>query len=144
MMTYVSVLTLLAFLLVGHVHDGDTWTDITGQRWRLWGVDALELDQQCNGRPCGEMARDALERLISDHTVDCESRGKSYDRIVGQCKVDDVDLSREMVRQGWAFDEPNFSHGLYSYDETIARDRRRGMWSLSGVIRPSEWRRIHK
>ena len=139
----VSVLTLLAFLIGGNVHDGDTFTSIDGTRWRLYGVDALELDQVCGGQPCGEMARDALEQLIAGQQVDCESRGRSYGRIVGQCHVGDLDLSREMIRAGWAFDEPDFSHGIYSYDETIARDHRRGMWGMSGVVRPREWRKLN-
>jgi endonuclease YncB( thermonuclease family) len=49
-----------------------------------------------------------------------------------------------MVRQGWAFDEPDFSNGLYSHEEALARDQRRGMWGMSGVIRPSEWRRTRQ
>jgi endonuclease YncB( thermonuclease family) len=143
MMSVVSLLFLAVHFLVPRIHDGDTFYDASGKGWRLWGADALELRQWCNGRACGENARDALVELIGGREVTCERRGKSYDRTVGQCFVDGMDLGREMVRAGWAFDEPDYSNGLYSYDETLARDRRRGMWSYTGVMRPSEWRRTH-
>jgi endonuclease YncB( thermonuclease family) len=144
MASAVSVMMLLGFLLVGHIHDGDTFTDVSGTRWRLWGGDALELRQWCNGRACGENARDALIEIVGGRDVVCESRGKSHDRIVGQCFVGETDLMREMIRQGWAFDEPDFSNGKYSTDEVYARDHKRGMWSMAGVIRPSEWRKRNR
>jgi len=142
-MTWSSFLFLAVHFLVPHIHDGDTFTDASGKRWRLWGVDALEARQWCNDRACGENARDALVELIGGREVTCERRGKSYDRTVGQCFVEGKDLGREMVRAGWAFDEADYSNGLYSYDETLARDQRRGMWGMSGVIRPSEWRKAN-
>lgn len=115
-----------------HVHDGDTFM-IAGQWWRLWGVDAVELDQTCIGRtseqPCGYRARDALIEVIGDKPIRCEQRGISHKRLVGRCWAGSVDLSSEMARRGWALDWPRYSHGLYSVDERSAREAKRGVWA---------------
>jgi endonuclease YncB( thermonuclease family) len=127
------------------VHDGDTFT-LDGQRWRLWGVDAVELAQTCQSgsrvEPCGVEARDALVVLIGNANVRCEPHGKSYDRLVGRCWAGSVDLSAEMARGGWALDWQRYSHGEYAGEEREARDAHRGVWATQ-FTRPWEWRAHH-
>ena len=120
------------------VHDGDTLR-VDGQRWRLWGVDAPELEQTCSGQPCGEQARDALSDLVAGHVVVCEARGRSYDRLVGVCSAGGVDLGAAMVRQGWALDYRRFSGGTYNVLESAAKRETRGIWRYR-FIPPWEWR----
>lgn len=139
-MSFVSVVMLIG-IIISRIHDGDRFTAKNHIRWRLWGVDALEIGQVCNGKSCGLDAREALVAIIGMREVTCTQKGRSYDRLVGQCFVGETDLSREMVRAGWAFDMPKYSNGLYSTDQTDARDHRRGMWGMSGVVRPDVWRR---
>lgn len=130
------------------VHDGDTFT-LNGQRWRLWGVDAPELDQLCSFagqlEHCGRESRDALEALTRREPVDCAAVGRSYDRLVGHCWAGDhgSDLSSEMVRQGWALNWDRYSHGAYAAEEQDAREHRRGIWSTE-FTNPWEWRAAHR
>lgn len=100
----------LAFLcVVGPIHDGDTFTCKEGPRVRVWGVDAPELATEA-----GPASRRALTRLIAGKTLECEKKGRSYDRVVARCFVDGRDVAEEMVRGGFAADWPKFSHGAYS------------------------------
>ena len=124
-----------------HVHDGDTLT-IDATRWRLWGVDAVELDQICQGRfaLCGVEARDHLRALIAGHSVTCEPRGRSYDRVVGLCRAHGVDLSAAQVAAGHALDYPRYSHGRYADEEAGARAAVRGIWA-GDFVTPEQWRK---
>ena len=141
-----SVVTGIASAFSGQplVADGDTFM-VGSQRVRLWGVDAPEGHQNCQdgaGRSyaCGDEARAELVRLIGSRIVTCEARDiDPYGRTVGQCRVGDVDLGREMVSRGWAVDYTQFSHGAYAEAQADARANRRGIWSGT-FQRPSDWR----
>jgi endonuclease YncB( thermonuclease family) len=122
------------------VHDGDTLT-VDGTHWRLWGVDAPELEQRCgdSGWRCGELARDALESLVSGHVVLCEPQGHSYNRTVGVCSAGGVDLGSKMVRNGWALDYRRYSHGAYEAEERAAKAATVGLWQ-GKFVAPWEYR----
>lgn len=125
------------------VFDGDTFT-VDKQRWRLWGIDAPELHQCCadgagRNTACGELAREALARLIGDQAPRCFHRGRSYGRAVGRCDVGMVDLAAEMVRVGMALDFPRFSRGEYAGVEREARRLRQGVWA-GRFVEPWVWR----
>ena len=129
-----------------HVYDGDTLS-VDGTRWRLWGVDAPELDQACtddNGLTgCGPRARDNLAALVAGKPVSCTAVGRSYDRIVGRCFAGGVDLSAAQVEAGWAMDYVTYSHGAYEPQQTAAMTERRGLWRMH-FVPPWEWRRLNR
>lgn len=125
------------------VHDGDTFRDQMCVKHRLWGVDAVELDQTCDDEGCGILAREALRNILAGGELRCEERGHSYDRVVSQCWVGDVDVGRQMVKLGWAIDEPKYSGGAYAWEEREARKAKRGIWSYTRVVSPSKWRQSH-
>lgn len=124
------------------VDDGDTLT-VGGVRWRLWGGDAFELDQECGSTPCGLYARDHLAEAIQGRQVVCTVAGPpSYGRQVGRCLADHVDLAAEQVLSGWALDWARYSGGAYRSLEHDARNDRRGAWA-ERFEPPWEWRRQH-
>jgi endonuclease YncB( thermonuclease family) len=128
------------------VHDGDTLT-VDGTRWRLWGVDAPELMQECEVHgslsSCGLESRESLEALVSSQRVTCTPVGKSYDRVVGKCFAGAVDLSAAQARSGWAFDYRRYSHGAYAPDEQVAKLRRLGIWR-GKIMPPWDYRRTQR
>jgi endonuclease YncB( thermonuclease family) len=128
------------------VTDGDGFR-IGGERVRLWGIDAPELDQQCSrdrtAYPCGIDARDALGRLLDGGTPSCQRLYEDlYGRTVARCSVAGVDLGAEMVRLGWAVDFRRYSEGGYADEEARARAARRGLWAGEFDI-PAQWRKEH-
>ena len=114
----------------GHprVADGDSLV-IDGERLRLSGIDAPELAQSCRlatmSHPCGDEAKEHLERLIGGRTVRCEwDRLDKYGRALARCRIGAVDLAAAMARDGWAI-----AYGAHEAEEAEARAHGRGLWS---------------
>lgn len=143
-MSWVSVLLLCAGICLNSVHDGDTWKDQSCTWHRLWGVDAVELDQTCDGEGCGILAREALRNILTAGEVLCDQRHMSHERVVGRCTVNGIDVGRQMVRLGWAIDVPRYSGGEYASEEAEARAAGRGMHAYKHVVSPEQWRRTHE
>lgn len=132
------------------VVDGDT-LNMSGDRVRLWGVDAPELRQQCQSPegpiPCGVVSRDHLERLIAGRDVECEVRDRDrYGRLVAVCEVPgavmilpDLDLGEAMVEEGMALAYRKYSTD-YVDEEDSARMDRRGLWAYEFEA-PEDYRR---
>src|SRR5690242_21914323 len=77
---------------------------LEGRDVRLWGIDAPDLDQACNGWPAGRLAAAALQKLIVNRSIVCQARGLDHQgRIFGKCRAGGVDLGAAMVRDGWAW-----------------------------------------
>lgn len=118
--------------------DGDTLL-VGGIRVRLEGIDAPESEQLCrlaNGRDwrCGVEAHRALGRLVAGALVQCEERGlDKYKRLLGVCRVGDVDINAAMVRRGLAWAFVRYSRS-YVQVEAEARAARAGIWS--GTAQP--------
>lgn len=97
--------------ITGHasVIDGDT-IYIAGERVRLLGVDAMELDTLH-----GKAAKWALVRIINNERVTCNPTGKfSHSRFVAKCSTNSIpDIGAEIIKRGHALDCPHYSHGHY-------------------------------
>ena len=114
------------------VIDGDSLRR-GNQDIRLFGIDAPEAKQSCNdgqgtSYKCGEEATNALKLLVTGKSIECQSQGKDkYDRHLAVCRFQDLEINREMIRQGWAvaYDKHGFSYVLAERD---ARKAQRGMW----------------
>ena len=133
--------------MVTAVHDGDTFT-IGHQRIRVFGIDAPELHQQCKTDanvciPCGQVAREALSDLVKGKEVICRDRGKSYDRIVGECRVGKIEIGPWMLTHGQAVVYKQFlrkaDRGAYLSAEASAKRANAGLWAMSWVP-PADWR----
>ncbi len=131
-----------------HLADGDSFR-LGNQRYRLQGIDAPELHQECKDNkgqswPCGIRARTELRRLIGTHPLECKTEAVDrFGRIVATCHAGGRNLSEEMVRSGYAtiFARPGQA-STYERAQREARAEKRGIWAGSFDI-PSDWRRSH-
>ncbi len=127
--------------------DGDTLT-VAGQRIRLAGIDAPELQQPCYDEAgyswtCGTAAAKALAAHLGDHPAACEPTGTDrYQRIVATCYLGIEDIGGWLVLNGWALDWPRYSDGKYSAAQAEAKAARRGIWRGEFTV-PWQWRQGH-
>lgn len=126
------------------VHDGDTVTcrDEAGQRWkiRLQGIDAPE-----HGQPFGDAARRALAAKLAAGMVHVDGSARDqHGRLLGRLRIEDRDLNRELVADGWAW-----AFGGFHPDQDLlaaeaeARRLRRGLWADERPVEPRQWRAEH-
>ena len=108
------VFLCMAFLLFAlgttrAADDADTLT-LEGVRFRLDGIDAPELNQPCLDSAgevyfCGRKASEEVQKFIAGRVLRCDDKGpdpRRQNRRIGQCSVDNVDLQRWLVTNGWA------------------------------------------
>lgn len=119
---------------LARVVDGDTLS-VDGQAVRLFGIDAPEMAQLCNGpkplRKCGEVAADALVERISRKVLTCHVEGvDEYKRLIATCQTDGNDISAWMVSEGYAMAYMRFSN-RYVRQEAEAKAKRKGLWQTA-------------
>lgn len=125
------------------VLDGDTIV-VAGQKIRIHGIDAPEMDQTFSWRGrqlvCGTMSFAALEALIAGVRVRCEVVTRDrYGRLVAKCySPNGIDIGRRLVTSGWAVAYRRYSRD-YVTAEWAARRARRGMWRGT-FDKPWVWR----
>lgn len=155
-----SYLVTGAALMLGHgapaiaeiagtprIIDGTT-LEVAGQRIRLFGIDAPDLDQVCQhgGRDyqCGRVARAALWDLVAGLDVSCEAEADAPGpdgRIPATCTAGGVSLNESMVETGWALADRAVTN-RYVATEAVAKKARRGLWK--GKFEPPWiWREAH-
>jgi len=125
------------------ITDGDT-IKINGKKIRFSGIDAPELKQFCIKNDvknlCGITAKQILIKKIGDNKVNCISEGKDrYKRTLAECFVNNVSLSRYLVKSGYAFAYRKYSKKFVK-DEDYARINKIGMWSMTFVY-PWDYRK---
>ena len=128
------------------ITDGDT-IRIINKRIRLHGIDAPESKQLCKKNSkeyrCGIIATEALVKKINKNQVRCivQDRLDKYKRYIGVCFVEDVNLNRWMVRNGYAVAFRRYSKD-YIKDENYAKKNKLGLWSGT-FIHPEKWRKLN-
>lgn len=131
---------------IAKVIDGDT-LKILGTRIRLFGIDSPEKGQICRKSDvkynCGKQATAALSKKISGSKIFCFKEDiDRYGRIVGICKLNEIDLNAWMVRGGWALAYRRYTN-RYTDEENLARKAKVGIWQ-GQFEKPWEWRRRPK
>ena len=128
------------------ITDGDT-IKIFNKRIRFHGVDAPEKKQICiknfKEYSCGVEATTALAKKIDGRKVVCRVQDKldRYKRYIGECFIEDINLNKWMVRNGYAVAYRRYSKD-YIRDEDYAKKNKLGLWS--GVfIHPEKWRKLN-
>ena len=123
--------------------DGDT-IRLNNEKIRFTGIDTPELKQTCNKNSeiiyCGIKAKQLLIDKIGKNNITCIREGKDqYKRTLAECFVNDLSLSRFLVREGYAFAYRKYSKKFIN-DEDFARKNNIGMWSMKFEY-PWDWRK---
>ena len=136
--------------------DGDT-IHIGKQKIRLFGIDAPEKKQKCkkpylnlyifavlnfqNNYNCGNASTKALIKKINGKSIKCISSTKDrYKRYIAICYLEELDLNKWMVKNGYAIAYKRYSK-KYVANEEYAKENKLGLWRGT-FVRPEEWRRI--
>ena len=149
----VIILFILSFNVVAgeisgvpRITDGDT-IKILNKRIRFHGIDTPEKKQICikNSKKyrCGEEATNALIKKINRNPIACKVQDKldRYKRYVGVCFLEDVNLNKWMVRNGYAVAYRRYSKD-YIEDEKYAKKNKIGLWS-GYFTHPEKWRKLN-
>lgn len=141
-------LPLLAATVEGRarVVDGDT-LEVSGVKVRLFGVDAPELDQQCQrgGQvwACGRAAREELAGIVGRKRLVCAVQDVDrYGRAVAVCEAGGEDIGALMVRRGMAVAYLRYS-ARYGNAEAAARAEGLGLWA-SAYVQPEAYRHAER
>ena len=127
------------------VISGDT-LKIEGRYFRLFGIDAPEMNQSCASASggayrCGAEAASWLRGWLQSNTVECrvmqqDSRGG----MVGICFLGDYDIGASIVNAGWAVAYRKYSPVYIPY-EAQAKQKRSGLWQGSFYM-PWDWKKL--
>lgn len=112
--------------------DGDTFITTTGEKIRLWGIDAPELD-----RPYGQEAKEFLQEQIEDKNIRIKIQSDKpldgYGRTLAECRNYKGNINVMLLSAGLAktdfFPEDKFDPTRYTAAEKAAQDRKIGIWS---------------
>ena len=113
------------------VIDGDTIHN-NKNKIRLHAIDAPETNQTCKKNSkdwnCGVESTNFLKELVDNNKIECITKGKDrYNRFIGVCYKDNLDLNSAMVLNGWAIAYRYYSTD-YIEEEEEAKQKKRGIW----------------
>ncbi|MFM7206034.1 MAG: thermonuclease family protein [Planctomycetaceae bacterium] len=124
------------------VQDGDTLTclDETNQqqRVRLAGIDAPEI-----GQDYGKESREALASMVFGKTVEVVDEGRdSSGRWIARLAVDGVDVSRQMVATGsaWNYASASSTDQSLAAVQSQAQAQGAGLWAAASPTPPWAYR----
>ena len=134
------------------VVDADTIIS-NNEKIRLYGIDAPETEQYCYVKkeawPCGKLATEYLKNLLKDvspPSLHCKISSKDrYGRSIGVCYIEDKNINRNLVENGWALAYREYSKD-FIHSEKLASKKKIGIWQ-GEFVEPWNWRkgvRIHK
>ena len=131
LITLSTVLSSKTIFGNANVIDGDT-IHINKNKIRLHAIDAPEINQTCNKNSkvwnCGVESTKFLKELIGNNKIECITKGKDrYNRFIGICYKDNLDLNSAMVQNGWAIAYRYYSKDYVKEEEEAKRDKK-GIW----------------
>ena len=111
--------------------DGDT-IHIEKNKIRLHGIDAPEIDQTCTINDkvwhCGLESISALKKLVLNNIISCVvSDIDKYKRYIAECFINNKNINKSMVRNGWAIAYRYYSLDFVE-DEKLAKKDKIGIW----------------
>ena len=137
--------------------DGDT-IHINNYKFRLEGIDAPEMKQQCKKESfkissiiglsfykdysCGKVSKEKLTKKIGESEIKCISTTKDrYKRYIATCYKEKTNLNQWMVRNGYAIAYRRYSK-KYVLDEDFAKENKLGLWQ-GKFMSPEKWRKLN-
>ena len=135
------------------ITDGDT-VKINNKKIRFSGIDAPESyflgkKQICTLNKtnifCGILSKEKLIKKIGNRPIKCkiEKNKDQFNRLLGECFLDNESLSVYMVKNGYAFDYPKYSKGKFREYEKYAKDLSLGLWQMKFEY-PWIWRKKNR
>lgn len=124
-----------------HAHDGDTPTLVNEDgrkiKIRVRYIDTPEANQEgCLG------AKTLTGQILSKKRVLVQGYKPSRDRLQATLKADNVDLGRQLVKEGWAWVDPRYTKDAELFAlQDAAKKERRGLWAYQNPIPPWKWRK---
>ena len=118
--------------------------EVAGRRFKLYGVDAPDIDQTCGDAQgkdysCGIEARDALRNFAKSGATSCLPRGPNQnDEALAACSAGTTDLARAMIDAGWAVADRARTL-FYEAAEEKTRGTKQGLWQ-GPFVPPAAWR----
>lgn len=126
------------------ISDGDTCTllDNNGKKHkiRLNGIDAPEIGQKYGKESKAFLEQKALNKFASIEVIDIDQ----YNRTLGVIIVDNVDINKAMLRNGYAWQYRFNNDAEYSNLIKQAKQERLNIWSEQSPIDPYIWRKQNK
>jgi endonuclease YncB( thermonuclease family) len=124
---------------------------LDGKTFRLEGIDAPEVDQNCLGEDgelyrCGRKAAEELARFVAERPIQCDDlhADTAYPkRRIGRCAVDGIDVHHWLVEHGWALNLEPHAKGRFKTDETDAQRGHFGLWK-GCFVAPRDFRKWNK
>ncbi len=120
--------------------------EIQGYYFRLFGIDAPELNQTCadqSGRSyhCGQQAAAWLRGWLQDNELECRVMSRDgKGNMLGVCSLGAYDLGAALVNAGWAVVYAAQTDIYLPYQEQ-AQENLRGLWQGEFYM-PWDWRKI--
>jgi micrococcal nuclease len=138
---------------VTKVSDGDTLTVKTKNKnviVRLSRIDAPEISHYGKpAQPYGIEARDWLREVVKGEKVVVYDEGTDqYGRMIGTVKMGNENINALMVEDGYAWVYDQYAQDVQGAGlnelESVAREKKKGLWQDANPIEPSEFRKSQK
>jgi endonuclease YncB( thermonuclease family) len=126
------------------VLDGDTV--LIRRNGSLMKIRLAEIDAPEKAQAFGSASRDSLAGMVLHWQVRITPLAiDKYERTVAQLKLNGLNVNKEMVRRGMAWEYSNYhSDRRYIALQQEARQAGRGLWAQHDPTPPWEWRKQHE
>lgn len=99
------------------------------------------------GQQLYESVKEHLKKFLVGNVVEFQPRTVMRGKTIGRLLLNGVDVSQQMLRDGAAWHSPDSQNGqsqeernLYKDAETKAKQERRGVWGVQGLLTAWEYR----
>lgn len=107
-------------------------------------VDLQYVEMPDPGQSLHAIVRDHLKNLVVGKPVLLQTTGLTRGKVTGKLMVDGIDVSQQLLRDGAAWHVPIETSGqskqefdAYAESAALARQEKRGVWSIAGLKPPS-------